>query len=144
MQIAKPSTKVRKKILRSKASDHSLEISDEVFSYLAENIHTNVRALEGVIHHLSARARLLGQPVSLDSARLATEHVSGHTAPSPSVTSSVTSENIIAAVASEFNVTRDELCSKSRARRLTVPRQLAMLLLQDLSLIHISEPTRPY
>ena len=131
VQITKPSTKVRKKILRSKASDHSLEISDEVFSYLAENIHTNVRALEGVIHHLSARARLLGQPVSLDSARLATENVSGHTASSTSVTSSVTSENIIEAVASEFNVTPDELCSKSRARRITVPRQLAMLLLQD-------------
>ena len=131
VQITKPSTKVRKKILRSKASDHSLEISDEVVSCLSENIHTNVRALEGVIHHLSARARLLGQPITLDSARLATEHVSGRTASSASATSSVTSEHIIEAVASEFNVTPDELCSKSRARRLTVPRQLAMLLLQD-------------
>ena len=127
VQITKPSTKVRKKILRSKASDQSLAISDDVVSYLAENIQTNVRALEGVIHHLSARARLLGQPVSLDSARLATEHVSGRAASS----ASVTSENIIEAVASEFNVTPDELCSKSRARRLAVPRQLAMLLLQD-------------
>jgi chromosomal replication initiator protein len=127
INISKPSTETRKRILRSKASEHSLELTDDVVSYLAENIQTNVRALEGAIHHLSARDRMLGQPVNLASARLAAEQLSGSSASS----GSVTSEHIIEVVATEFSVTPSELRSKSRARRLTAPRQLAMLLLQD-------------
>ncbi len=135
VQISKPSTETRKKILRSKASSFSLDLSEDVVSYLAESLQSNVRALEGVINHLSARARLLGQPVSLTAARQATEHVSGHKASSPSMSS----EHIIEAVATEFNVTPSELCSKSRARRLTVPRQLAMLLLKDTAGCSLSQ-----
>ena len=70
---------------------------------------------------------MLGQPVNLASARLAAEQLSGSSASS----GSVTSEHIIEVVATEFSVTPSELRSKSRARRLTAPRQLAMLLLQD-------------
>lgn len=135
VQITRPSNETRRKILWSKASDQSLDITEDVVSYLAKNIKTSVRALEGAIHHLSACSRLLGQPASLSSASAAVQQASGYMgAPNP-----VSSDRIIEVVATEFKITAGELCSKSRTRRLTVPRQLAMLLLKDTAGCSLSE-----
>ena len=136
VQITRPSYETRRKILWSKASERGLEITEDVVAYLAENIKTNVRALEGAIHHISARSRLLGQPASLSSASTAVQQASEYVGASNNPASS---EHIIKVVANEFKVTVGDLCSKSRTRRLTMPRQLAMLLLKDTAGCSLSE-----
>ena len=135
VQITRPSYKTRKKIVWSKASTRGLDVTEDVVVYLAENIRSSVRALEGAVNHLDARSRLLGQPASLSSASAATRQAVG---PMSSSTSA-TSDHIIKIVASEFKVTSGELRGKSRARRFTAPRQLAMLLLKDTVGCSLSE-----
>lgn len=125
VEISPPDASVRAEILRSKASVFAEAIPEEVVSFLADNVGTQVRALEGALHRLVAHARVLGQPIDMASAAdVIGRHELG-------LSGSPSSGRVIAAVASRFDLTPRELCGKSRSRRVTVPRQIAMQLLRE-------------
>jgi chromosomal replication initiator protein len=130
-----PDFEHRVAILKQKAQQDHLEmtIPEEVIRFIAENIRSNVRELEGSIIKLLAYASLRHEEITTDVAREALRdklRISELNAPSD--TAELTLTGIQHAVAKEWGVTVEGLRSKTRTKTLTVPRQIAMYLTREL------------
>jgi len=130
-------------ILRRKAQlDHlELTIPDDVIQFIADNIRSNVRELEGSIIKLLAYASLKHKDITVEVAREALRDKlragdgtagSGAAATAGADDARLTVATIQAAVSKEWGVTPDGLKSKTRTKTLTTPRQVAMYLCREL------------
>src|SRR4051812_7714527 len=131
--VAAPDVEHRIAILRQKAHlDHlELTIPEEVVRFIAENVRSSVRELEGSIIKLLAYASLKHREITVDVARDALRDKIR--APEPGEEPAALSTSTIQqAVAKEWGVTTEGLRSKTRTKTLTVPRQVAMHLMRDL------------
>ncbi|WP_456433308.1 chromosomal replication initiator protein DnaA [Thermosulfuriphilus sp.] len=119
--INPPDYETRVKIIERKARRQKTVLSEEVVHYLAGALTGDIRQIEGAIVGLLARASLLKHPVNLDLAREVVRELVGDRR-------DVTKERIIELVCRYFQVSREELKSPSRRRRISYPRQMAMYL----------------
>ena len=111
--------------------DHT--IPDDVIRFIAENVRSSVRELEGSVIKLLAYASLKHQDISVDVAREALrDKLRGNDSSSDSSKPSLTINTIQHAIAREWGVTPEGLRSKTRTKTLTLPRQVAMLLIREL------------
>ena len=135
--VQPPDLETRIAILRKKSVQERLVAPAEVLEYIASKISTNIRELEGALIRVTAFASLNRQPVDLTI----TEIVLKDLFPSEAGPE-ITAAQIMAATASYFGVTVDDLCGGSRSRVLVTARQIAMYLcreLTDLSLPKIGQ-----
>ena len=135
--VQPPDLETRIAILRKKSVQERLVAPPEVLEFIASKISSNIRELEGALIRVTAFASLNRQPVDL----AITEIVLKDLFPSDSGPE-ITASQIMAATASYFGVTVDELCGSSRSRVLVTARQIAMYLcreLTDLSLPKIGQ-----
>lgn len=133
--IEPPDLEHRIAILQNKAHlDHlELTIPDDVIQFIAHHVWSSVRELEGSIIRLLAYASLKHQPVTIGLAREALrDKLKPGTDESVDAVVRLDIMTIKAAVAQEWGVTIEGLCSKSRTKHLTVPRQTAMYLIREL------------
>jgi chromosomal replication initiator protein len=128
VDIKPPDLESRVAILRQKASNHNTDIPSDVLFYIAENITSNVRALEGSLIRLIAHASLQGKGIGMEIAR---EVVSFYTTETANKT--VTHGAIIDAVCNHFNITRKDLIGKGRTKRVAEARQVAMYLAREMT-----------
>lgn len=132
--IQAPDIETRMAILQRKARSDGFELDEEVLRFLAKYIKSNVRELEGSLIRLEAYSSLTGGSISLASARnLLKEVVDQRPA-------NLSSKKIQKRVCNYFDIKLSDMHSKSRARKLVVPRQIAMYLVKrytDLSLSDI-------
>ena len=133
--IELPDLEHRIAILQNKVRlDHSeFSIPDDVILYIAEHVRSSVRELEGKVIRLLAYASLKRRGVTVELAREALGdklRSNGDAPENERVTLSTVS--IQQAVARDWDVTVDGLCSKSRTKQLAIPRQVAMYLIRDL------------
>jgi chromosomal replication initiator protein len=131
--VAAPDVEHRIAILRQKAElDHlELTIPDEVIRFIAENVRSSIRELEGSIIKLLAYASLKHRDITTELAREALRDKIR--APEPGDEPAALNTNTIQqAVAKEWGVTTEGLRSKTRTKTLTIPRQVAMHLMRDL------------
>lgn len=126
--IQPPELETRIAILRKKADAESLKASDDVLEYIASKISSNIRELEGAIIRVTAFASLNNSEVDRDLAELVLKDLI-----TDEGAQEITSSQIIAATADYFNLTVEELNSKSRTRTLVTARQIAMYLLRELT-----------
>ena len=126
--IQPPDLETRIAILRKKAEAEGLFAPPEVLEYIASRISTNIRELEGALIRVTAFASLNRQDVDIQLA----EHVLKDLITDDDV-HEITPELIIHATAEYFDLTMDELTSKSRTRTLVTARQIAMYLLRELT-----------
>jgi chromosomal replication initiator protein len=133
--IRPPDFETRLAILQMKAAQDALSINPEVLAYIAQRCRSSVRELEGAILKLLAYSSLTRLEITLDLARRV---LAGALGP----VRDISAEQIENAAAAEFEVTVNEMRSKKRHRRVTVPRQVAMYLqkeLLDLTFTRIGE-----
>jgi chromosomal replication initiator protein len=132
--IELPDLEHRIAILRQKAHvDHlELTIPEEVVRFIAENVRSSVRELEGSIIKLLAYASLKHREITVDVARDALRDKLKAAEGAPSAGPALNVNAIQQAVAKEWGVTTDGLRSKTRTKNLTVPRQVAMHLMREL------------
>jgi len=134
--IQLPDFEHRVAILRQKAQLDHLEhtIPENVIRFIAENVKSSVRELEGSIIKLLAFASLKHKEISIDLAREALRdklhHINGDSEHSKNPT--LTIQTIQQLVAQEWGVTAEALRSKTRTKALTIPRHIAMFLSRDL------------
>jgi len=126
--IQPPDLETRIAIVKKKAAGEfpNLYFPDDVALFLAENIRTNVRELEGALIRLGAFASLTGQELSVEMAQRIFKDVIRHKE------EKVTVDKIQKIVASYFNIKVSDLRSKKRTKGLVLPRQIAMYLCRDL------------
>ena len=125
--IQMPDLEMRNAILRRKSEDEGLELSSEIIDFIARNVTTNVRELEGVLISLIARVTLDKRPLTLD---LAKEIVQGVTRLEPKV---ITMSDIKAVVAEYYNLPIDLIESQLRKHEVTLARQMCMYIAKQMT-----------
>jgi chromosomal replication initiator protein len=133
--IEMPDLEHRIAILRTKARrDHlELTIPEDVVRFIAENVRSSVRELEGSIIKLLAYASLKHREITVDVARDALrDKLKAMEASGGAGGPALNTYAIQQAVAKEWGVTTEGLRSKTRTKNLTVPRQVAMHLMREL------------
>jgi len=124
--ISYPDLETRIAILKSKAGEKSVVLSDEVFEYIAQNIKKNVRELEGALNRLIAANNQLNQKeLNLNDVKKILNSILN------TPKKSTTLKNIIKAVAEFYDVSEKELLERSRKKEIVKPRQVIMYLLRE-------------
>ncbi|MEJ2211181.1 MAG: chromosomal replication initiator protein DnaA, partial [Anaerolineae bacterium] len=122
--IQPPDFETRIAILRAKAETAATRVPDEVLTYIARKVPSNIRELEGALNCVLAQARLMNAPLALETAEIALESIlDGGVDLSP--------ERILSAVAQYYGVSEEDLVGRSRRRAISVPRQMCMYLVRE-------------
>ena len=122
-RIDKPSYETRVAIVKTKSSLRNIALPDDVASYIAAKIDSNIRELEGSIVTLHGLAFVENAPIDLALAKRAlADHGAASTSPHPSI------QDIIDAVTRYFDVKLTDLLSKRRHKSVALPRQICMWL----------------
>lgn len=124
VDIQPPDYETRMAILQSKAERIDVEVPNDLLSYIATNIESNIRELEGALNRVLAMSRLTNLPLDKQVAeRALADLLPNHP--------EVSAEDIVKAVGDFFSVTPEELRSSRRTRRIAQPRQIAMYLMRE-------------
>ncbi len=125
--IEPPDLETRVAILLKKAEEHNMELPEEVAFFIAQRLRTNVRELEGALNRVKAMQDFKGGHIDIDFVRDTLKDILALQE------RLVTIENIQKVVAEYYRIKVADLKSKSRARSVTRPRQLAMALAKELT-----------
>jgi len=125
--IGAPDLEMRIAILRHKAIRDGFDISDEVLEFIASNVTTNIRELEGCLISLEATISLEGKEPSVELAREVLRKVARRSAPVLSV------ETIQKYTAKFFSIEEQLLRDKTRKQEIVQARQVAMYLCKELT-----------
>ncbi len=135
--ITPPDLETRIAILRKKAKAEGLDIPNEVMLYIANQIDTNIRELEGALIRVVAYSSLINQDIDASLAAEALKDIIPSSKPRV-----ITIQTIQEAVAEKFNVKIEDFAAKKRTKSIAFPRQIAMYLsreMTDFSLPKIGE-----
>jgi chromosomal replication initiator protein len=121
--IQPPDMETRVAILEKKAEQEQIELPYDVAVFLATNIDSNVRELEGSLTRLGAFASLNRCPITVEFAREVL-----HSVLRDKLERAITIESIQKTVCDFFHIKPTEIRSKKRTRSVTLPRQVAMYL----------------
>lgn len=125
VDIHMPPYEVRIAIIQSKAREKNIGISDEAVRFLAENIKTNIRELEGILTPIFAQCDFQNIKVDIDLAR------SFLTGMQATRTSHISPRQIIMRTAKYFNIKHDDICSPARDKYITIPRHICVFLMRN-------------
>jgi chromosomal replication initiator protein len=126
--IGLPEYELRMAILQKKAEEKNFKLSDEVINYIATNVKTNIRELEGALNKLLAVSRLTNTEVTIDIAMKELQNIID-----PDKPREITPQTIIEIVCEHFSVTLDQMTGKSRSNDISRPRQIAMYLCKTMT-----------
>ncbi|MCZ2259030.1 chromosomal replication initiator protein DnaA [Sporosarcina sp. G11-34] len=127
--ITPPDLETRIAILRKKAkADGLLDIPNEVMTYIASQIDTNIRELEGALIRVVAYSSLVNKDISMDLATEALKEIIPNARPR-----TVTILDIQKTVGEHFNMRLEDFSAKKRTRLVAFPRQIAMYLSRELT-----------
>lgn len=127
VSIEPPELEMRVAILNSKAEQSGFELPSDVSFFIAKQIRSNVRELEGALRRVLANAQLLGEPITLEFAKTALQDLLAVQA------RFVTIENIQKTVAEYYAIRLSDLSAKTRSRSIARPRQVAMALAKEVT-----------
>jgi chromosomal replication initiator protein len=125
--IQPPELETKVAILRRKAEVERVELPDEVADFIARQVKSNVRELEGLLNRVIAFSLLTGQPMSLDLTKETLKDIL------PEDHRRVTGGDIVKFVARHYGLKVGEIKSRSNARQFVFPRQVAMYLCKKLT-----------
>ncbi len=126
--IQPPDYETRMAILRKNAESCDMEIDEEIINYIATNIKSNIRELEGAFNKIIAFSKLNRVTPSLSSAEEALKDII-----SPDKPKEVTPLLIINVVSEHFGIKSDDITSKRRNAEFVLPRQIVMYLCRELT-----------
>lgn len=132
IDIQMPDFETRCAILSIKASQSGVTLNQDTIEYLATNIKTNIRELEGALNQLLAYAEMRGIEPDTSTAEGLLGNIR-HSRPQH-----LSSKQIIDRTAKHFQIEVSEICGSKRDKYIVVPRQIAMYLLR--SELHLSFP----
>ena len=126
VELSKPDFSTRLSMLKARAFREGVELKEEVLDFLASRIKSNFRELEGALISLIANATLAQREITVSLAEKITEKIVGEQK------SEVTIDMVQKVVCDYFNITRDELLSKTRKRQIVQARQISMYMSRSL------------
>lgn len=122
--IQPPNLEMRQAILRSKCEEKKYNMSDDVLDYIAQNIESNIRELEGAINRVASTAELNKTEPSLDLTIKCLKDII------TAKNQNLTVDKVVATAIEFFKISNDDLMSGKRNQGLVRPRQIIMYLLR--------------
>lgn len=126
--IGLPDYETRMAILRRKVGTDELDLSDEILNYIANNIKSNIRELEGALNKLLAYGNLVKTEITMEIAIKELQNII-----TPDKPKEITSQLIIEVVSEHFQISLEQILSKERSNSVARPRQIAMYLCKNMT-----------
>ena len=123
-----PDLELRIAIIKKKAEQVGITIPEDVLTFLAENLRSNVRQIEGAIKKLGARVFLTGEQIDMDLARGCISELLGGAEPT-----SVTVEKIFSSVFQKYGVSKEDLISAKRSKDIALARHITIFLIREVT-----------
>lgn len=134
IDITAPNYETRVAILKKKAEAQHALIPDDVLTYIAERVDSNIRELEGALLKIISFAGISNKPIDMSLA----EHAISSIIPEDGIIK-ITYQKIMDKVCEFYEVSIDDMKSQSRLRNITRPRQIAMYLCKKLTSMNYVE-----
>lgn len=126
--IGTPDYETRMAILRRKVEADDMKLSDEILNYIATNIKSNIRELEGALNKLLAYSNLEKTDITMEIAMKELQNII-----TPDKPREITPQLVIEVVTEHFNISLDQMISKNRSNEIARPRQIAMYLCKNMT-----------
>ncbi|HVT03448.1 MAG TPA: chromosomal replication initiator protein DnaA [Thermoanaerobaculia bacterium] len=125
--IQPPDLETKVAIIRKKAEERRMDVPNDVSLFIAERVRSNIRELEGHLNRVAAYASLTGHPITIDLTKEALRDLLAKE------NKPITAAEILKVVANHYGIKIVDLKSKSNARPIAYPRQVAMFLCKSLT-----------
>ena len=135
--IQPPDLELRTAIIKKKAAVFNVSIPEDVLTFLAENLRSNIRQIEGAIKKLGAKSFLTGRLITMELARSCISELLGGAEP---VT--VTVDKIFAAVYKKYDIKKEDIVSSKRTKEIANARHITVYVIRqitDMSLPNIGK-----
>jgi len=126
--IQSPDLETRIAILKKKAEIEKMELPDEVATFIAERIKTNIRKLEGCLVRITAHSSLFKEKIDMNSVKEILKGILPEEKPRP-----ITVESVQKTVSKYYKIKESTIKGKKRIRSIVFPRQIAMYLCRELT-----------
>lgn len=126
--IEPPDLELRIAIIKKKAEQVNVEIPQEVLTFLAENLRSNIRQIEGAIKKLGALTFLSGETITMELARACITELLGGAEPIAK-----TADRIFEAVEKHYGVSKEDLVGPKRNKEIASPRHIAIFLIREIT-----------
>ncbi len=123
-----PDYETRMAILRRKEEVDGFQLDDHILDYIATNIKSNIRELEGALNKLLAFSNLEHTDITMEIAVRELQNII-----SPNKPREITPQLVIEIVSEHFNISSDQMISKNRSSEIARPRQIAMYLCKNMT-----------
>ena len=128
VDISAPDYETRMAIISKKAEQKGMDLDDSVKDYIATNIKSNIREIEGCLTTINAKSMFLKRKIDVEFAEEVLKYYI-----IPKEEKAITSEKIIEVVSDHFNITVDEIKSPKRNAAYVYPRKIAMYLCRTMT-----------
>ncbi len=122
--IQPPDLETRIAILHAKAERQSVAVPDDVIAFIAHQVQSNIRELEGALNRVTAYARLMHSPLTVSLATTALADLMARPA-------SISLDNILQVVSEYYGINLEAIRGKGRSKEMVRPRQVAMYLARE-------------
>ena len=125
--IQNPDLETRIAILQAKCGEKRMCLDKDVINYIATNIQSNIRELEGALNRLLAHHQLQQIPITLES----TKNILTNLTAANTLKKSLTPKQILTTVAQFYDIALEDILGNCRKRELVIPRQIVMFLMRQ-------------
>ena len=126
--IQPPDLELRIAIIKKKAEQADITLSDEVATFLAENLRSNIRQIEGTIKKLSVLAFVEGRAITMDIAASCLQELTGGVVPTQ-----VIIDKIFTCIQRKYGIDKKTIVGKSRTKEVAFTRHVAIYLIHELT-----------
>lgn len=126
--IQPPDLELRIAIIKIKAEQVGIKLPEDVLTYLAENLRSNIRQIEGAVRKLGARVFLSGEKMDMDLARSCISELLGGAEPT-----SVTVDKIFTSVYQKYGVKKEDLISAKRNKEVALARHITVYIIREVT-----------
>lgn len=127
VDVKSPNYETRMAILRKKAELDDLSIDDGILNYIATNIESNIRELEGAVNKIVALSRLKHREITMDLAEEALQDLIN-----PNKKKVITIDTIKSVICEHYSISEEDLISKKKNSSIAYPRQICMYLCREM------------
>ena len=126
--IQPPDLELRIAIFKKKVEKEGINVPDDVLLFLAENLRSNIRQIEGAIKKLRAKSLIMGQTINMELVRSCLGELLGGAEPV-----STTIDKIFAAVYKKYNISKEDIKGKKRVKNIIWARQVTIYLIREIT-----------
>ena len=134
VDVQPPDFELRLAIIKDKARSFNVEMTDAMMSYIAENLRSNIRQLEGSVKKIKAKTFLSGEALTLDLVKeCISSLITGDESPM------ITADKIISIVAKRYDISKDDILSKKRDQNISYARNVSIYVIRSVTQMSFPE-----